>query len=256
MTHIQLAEILTFLGLDLAEAAQLMGVSTRTLRRWLEGEEIPGPAQAALRAWHQLHSRHLAWKPDAISIFENDQAQLERARLHAREVSGLIKAVEARGGPKNPWSVNIAKGAATFGPFEIGFYHLQNGGFSLSGYRRKDSSPDLVRDKPYLEDAAYSIGMAFSKAAESQAALRNVAEYVRKHSTAFVVDGPQRLSATESKRRQRDIELVASKIDDLADLSGKGNANHLQFEELLNQLHDLGFFPTIELVSAVAKSMV
>ncbi|GGI27398.1 MULTISPECIES: helix-turn-helix domain-containing protein [Bradyrhizobium] len=256
MTSIELTEILTFLGLDLAEAAQLLGVSTRTLRRWMEGEEIPGPAQAALRAWHQLHARHLAWKPDAISIFENDQAQLERARLHAREVSGLIKAVEARGGPQNPWSVNIAKGVATFGPFEIGFYNLQNGSFSLSGYRRKDSSPDLVRDRPYLEDAAYSISMAFSKAGESEIALDNVAEYVRKHSAAFVVDGPQRLSPADSKRRQRDIELLAGKIDELAKLAAKGSANHLQFEELLHQLHELGFFPTIDLVSAVAKAMV
>src|ERR1700733_11297306 len=87
-------DTLTYLGLDHAEAAKLLGVSTRTLRRWLEGEEIPGPAQAALRAWRALHARHLAWKPDAISIFEDDQAQIERARQHALEVEGIIKKVE------------------------------------------------------------------------------------------------------------------------------------------------------------------
>jgi hypothetical protein len=90
MTSAELKEILAFLGLDLAEAAQLLGISGRTLRRWIDGEEIPGPAQAALKAWRQLHSRHLAWKPDAISVFENDQAQIERAKQHALEVARKI----------------------------------------------------------------------------------------------------------------------------------------------------------------------
>lgn len=255
MTGAELIETLTFLGIDQDEAAQLLGVSTRTLRRWIEGEELPGPAQAALRAWRQLHARHLAWKPDAISIFEDDKAQIERAKQYAQEVNGLIECVKDRGGPQNPWSVNISKGVATFGPFEVGFYHLRNGGFSFSGYRRKDRSPDLARDRPYLEDAAYSIAMAFSKAATSKLALNAVAKYVRKHSTGFVVDGPGRLPPAESKRRQREIEAVADEIDKLAGAAGKGSATHLQFEELLHQLHNLGFFPTIELVSAVANAM-
>lgn len=255
MTADELAEILTFLGLDHAEAAQLLGVSTRTLWRWIEGMEIPGPAQAALRAWRQLHSRHLAWKPDSIAVFENDQAQIERARQHAQEVEAIIKRVEARRGPLNPWSVNMAKCVATFGPFEVGFYKLQNGGFSFSSYRRKDSSPDLVRDRPYLEDAAYCIAQAFSKAAASKLALSAVAQHVRKHSTIFVVDGPARLAPAESKRRQRDIEAIADKIEELAVAAGKGAGSYLQFEELLHQLHGLGFFPAIELVSAVAKGM-
>jgi hypothetical protein len=256
MADIDLTETLAFLGLYHAEAAQLLGVSTRTLRRWIEGEETPGPAQAALQAWRQLHTRHLAWKPDSIAIFEDDQAQIERARQHAREVDGIIKQVESRGGPKNPWSVNMTKCLATFGPFEVGFYKLQNGGFSFSSYWRKDGSPDPVRDRPYLEDAAYSISMAFSKAGASQLALTAVAQYVRKHSTLFVVDGPRRLPSAESKRRQQDIESFADKIDALAVSAGKGEASYLEFEELLHQLHTLGFFPEISLISAVAHAMV
>jgi hypothetical protein len=256
MTGFELTETLAVLGLDQDEAAQLLGVSTRTLRRWIEGEEISGPAKAALRAWRQLHARHLAWKPDAIAIFEDDRAQIEQARRHAQEMAGIIDLVEARGGPRNPWSVNLEKCVATFGPFEVGFYKLQNGGFSFSSYRRKDSSPDLKRDKPFLEDAAYSIGKAFSKARESQLALSAVAQYVREHSTLFVVDGPRILSQAESKRRQRDIEAVADKLDALAVAAGKAGANYVQFEELLHQLHALGFFPTIELVSDVARATI
>ncbi|TKV80087.1 helix-turn-helix domain-containing protein [Bradyrhizobium elkanii] len=250
-----LADTLAFLGLDAVDAAQLLGVSPRTLRRWLEGEEIPGPAQAALRAWRELHSRHLAWKPDSIAVFENDAAQIERARQHAQEVETIIKTVEARGGPKNPWSVNMVKCLATFGPFEVGFYKLQNGGFSFSAYRRKDTSPDLERDRPYLEDAAYSISRAFSKAGASAQALRAVAQYTRLHSGVFVQDGARSLTAAERRRREQEIEAIADKLDGLADAVG-GSADYAQFEALLHQLHGLGFFPTIDLVSDVAKAML
>jgi hypothetical protein len=249
-------ETLTYLGLDHAEAAKLLGVSTRTLRRWLEGEEIPGPAQAALRAWRALHARHLAWKPDAISIFEDDQAQLARAREHAQEIAHLIKVVEERGGIRDPWSVSMNKCLATYGPFEVGFYKLANGSFSFSSYRRLDGRPDLERDRPYLEDAAYAISKAFSRIAAAQPALRRVADYVRQHSSLFVIDGPASLTAPERKRREREIEAVTNKIDELAASLHGNSAEYSQFEELLRQLHLLGFFPTIELVSDVARAML
>jgi hypothetical protein len=251
-----LAGTLAYLGLDHAEAAQLLGVSTRTLRRWLEGEEIPGPAQAALRAWRELHSRHLAWKPDAIAVFQDDQSQIERARQHALEVEAIIKQVEARGGPKNPWLVNLAKCLATFGPFEVGFYKLANGGFSFSSYRRTDTSPDLLRDRPYLEDAAYSISRAFSRSKASESALRAVSAYVRQHSNIFVTDGPQLTTAAERKQRQHKIEAVADKLDQMAAVTSGSGTEYLEFEGLLHQLHALGFFPTIDLVSDVAKAML
>jgi hypothetical protein len=251
-----LDETLAYLGLDHAEAAQLLGVSTRTLWRWLEGEEIPGPAQAALRAWRELHSRHLAWKPDSISVFENDQAQLERARQHAQEIAHIIKLVEERGGTRDPWSVNMTKCLATFGPFEVGFYKLANGGFSFSSYRRLDGPPDLKRDQPYLEDAAYAISKAFSRIAAARPALQRVASYIRQHSSIFVTDGPASLPAAERKKRQRDIEAVADKIEQLASSLHGNSAEYIQFEELLRQLHLLGSFPTMQEVSDVAHAML
>ena len=47
MTRIELEQSLLRLGLSQTEGAQLLGVAPRTLRRWLEGEEIPGPAEQA-----------------------------------------------------------------------------------------------------------------------------------------------------------------------------------------------------------------
>jgi DNA-binding transcriptional regulator YiaG len=56
MPKAELVAILSALRLTQTEAAQLLEVSDRTVRRWLEGEEVPGPAQAALRAWRELQS--------------------------------------------------------------------------------------------------------------------------------------------------------------------------------------------------------
>jgi hypothetical protein len=255
MTAMELGQYLTHLKLDQPEASQLLGVNPRTLRRWLEGEEVPGLAEAALRAWRALHDRNLPWKPDSVSLFKDDQNQIELHRLHTIEMAEVYKRVEARGGPAHPWSVDLSKNSATFGPFEVGFYNLASGGFSVSSYRRLDGPPDSARDMPFLEEAAYSISKAFEKARASVPALKAVAQYTRKHSSAFVTDGPRRLTADQRAGRQQKIEALADKLDELAGAAGSGKASYAEFENILNKLHALGFYPEISLISAVAKSM-
>ena len=58
LTSEEIRRILGHLGLTQIEAAQLLGVTPRTVRRWLEGDELPGPAEQALRAWLRLAVRH------------------------------------------------------------------------------------------------------------------------------------------------------------------------------------------------------
>ncbi len=256
MTEQELTEHFSILQISHAEAAQLLGVSARTLRRWLEGEEVPGPAEAALRAWRKLAERHLPWKPDSVSIFEDDQDQIQRHSRHMQEMAALLERVEARGGAANPWTVDISKCSATFGPFEIGFYRLQSGSFSLSSYRRKDVLPDRLRDMVFIEDAAYCIAKAFSKAQTSCAALKAVAAYAREHWSIFVVDGPKMLDRSEKARRQKVIESVADKLDELAAAASEGRAKYQEFENLLDELHVVGFYPEMSLISDVARSMV
>ena len=256
MTIVELNEHLSFLKLQPPEAAQLLGVSPRTLRRYLEGEDVPGPIEAALRAWRALEERHLPWKPDSVSIASDDQDQIERHRKHAEEFAALLKRVEERGGPKNPWTVDFSKSTANFGHLEVGFYKLQNEGFSLSTYRRKDKAPDLARDMPDIEDAAYCIAAAFAKARASAAALKAVAAYTRENSSAFVVDGAKRLDQLEKGRRRKWIESRADKIDDLAAAASNGRGRYEDFEGLLRELHTAGFYPTMSLISAVAHAMV
>jgi hypothetical protein len=255
MTTIELREHLAHLNLEPPEASQLLGVNARTLRRWLDGEEVPGPADAALRAWRTLHDRNLPWKPDSVSLFQDDQNQIQLHRKHTIELTTVLKRVEKRGGPSHPWSVDLLKNTATFGPFEVGFYNLQSGSFSLSNYRRVDGPPDQLRDMPFLEEAAYCISKAFEKARASVPALQAVAQYTRQHSSAFAVDGARSLSLDQKTRRRQNIETLADKIDELAEMAGNGKASYVQFESILTKLHGFGFFPEISLISAVAKAL-
>jgi|HubBroStandDraft_1064217.scaffolds.fasta_scaffold224863_2 uncharacterized protein (DUF2141 family) len=254
MTASELEEHLAHLQLGQPEASQLLGVNPRTLRRWLEGEEVPGLAEAALRAWRTLHDRNLPWKPDSVSLFEDNQHQIELHRRHTIEMEAVFKRVQKRGGPAHPWSVDLSKNSANFGPFEVGFYNLQSGSFSLSSYRRRDGAPDLARDMPFIEDAAYCISKAFEKARAGGPALKAVAQYTREHSSAFSY-GPRMLSAEQKSRRRRNIEALADKLDQLAEAATNGKAGYVEFESILNKLHALGFFPQMSLISAVAKAL-
>lgn len=163
MTAPELRLTLSRLDLTQGEAAQLLGVASRTVRRWLEGEDIPGPAEQALRAWIRLHERNLPWRPDTESIVQDDQDQIARHRAHAIRLDELLARVEARGGPRVPWSVDRGRHIATLGPMVVSYYKLASGSFSLANYRRKDSDPDVQRDWEAIEDAAASIARALRK---------------------------------------------------------------------------------------------
>jgi hypothetical protein len=257
MNATELGATLTYLGLDQAEAAQLLGVAPRTMRRWLlEGEEIPGPAIVALRAWRAMHDRHLNWKPDAQTLFNDDQDQITRHRKHVVDMDAALKRVEKRGGPTSPWAVDLSKNSAIFGPFEVSFYQLKgDGGFSLSNYRRRDEAPDVARDMPFLEDAAYCIAKTIAKARAAVPPLKKVADYTRQHSSIFVTDGPKSLTPTQKAKRQQEIEALADRIDELASEVSVGKGSYTQFEEILTKLHAAGFFPMMADISAVAKAM-
>ena len=156
------------LGISQTEAARLLSVSPRTVRRWAEEPaEIPGPAEQALRAWMRLHRLGLPWRPDGVAIGEIDPEkiaeQIALYRRHAIDLDALIQRVEARGGPAAPWHVDLEKRQATLGPVWVSFYPLVNGGFSPASCSRSDDHPDLKRDWTLLEDAFACIANAIAK---------------------------------------------------------------------------------------------
>lgn len=256
MSAAELKEHLIALDLMRSEAAQLLGVSARTVTRWSEGEEIPGPAQAALRAWRNLKDRGLAWKPDSVSVLEHDADQIERQRLYAIRFNEMLKQVELRGGPKHPWKINCTRSAATFGTAEVNFHKLANGGFSISSYRRTDRHPDMSRDMPLIEDAAYCIAKEFARFGARAEALTDMANYVRTNAALSARDGPKLLTPKQATERKQQIERLAAKLMDLAEAAREGAAAYAQYEAIEDELHAMGFFPTDAQVAAVARAFV
>ncbi len=164
MTADELNTILKNLRLDSKDAAQLLEVSPRTVRRWMDAPaEIPGPTCRALQAWSSLERAGLPWRPDEGALATSDAAQIARYRDHAIELYELLERVEKRGGPSIPWNVNLVAKRASLGPVQVSFYELANGGFSLQSLRRSDQAFDSVRDLPLLEDAIASIATAFAR---------------------------------------------------------------------------------------------
>lgn len=159
MTAVELRDCLARLGLTQTEAAQLLEVDPRTVRRWADdkGGDIPGPTEHALRAWLELHRRGLPWRPG-----DENAEHIARHRQHAIELYELLLRVEKRGGPSEAWNVDLEKCQATLGPMRVSFYKLSNGGFSLSFYRHSGGRSDVVRDRAFIEDAAACIAKAFS----------------------------------------------------------------------------------------------
>jgi len=254
MTRDEFADHLGYLRLSLAEAAVLLGSSERSVRRWTE-ESVPGPVAAAVRAWRELEARRLPWKPDTISIMEGDQDQLDRIRAHDEVLAQVLKEVEARGGPAEPWAVDLERGRATFSHAEVGFHRLANGGFNVSTYRRFDRTPS-DDDRLEIADAVYCIAQAFARAGASAEALRVIAAYTRAHSHLFVRQGPAMLAPADADQRRQAIIKQAEAIETLAGEVAVGRGSYAQFEEILRELHRLGFFPETALVSAVARNML
>lgn len=169
MSESELATHLSQLGLSQAEAARLLSVNVRTVRRWVENPgEMPGPAEQALRAWFRLNLLGLGWRPDGLPLGEDDTDEMAKQialyRQHAINLDAMLRRVEKRGGPAAPWRVDLKANIATLGPISVGFYRLANGGFSPSTYRRGDVEPDLERDALLLEDAYACISMALGQA--------------------------------------------------------------------------------------------
>ncbi len=168
MTPAEFLGHLDLLHLSQTEAAHLLSTTPRTLRRWADGpDQVPGPAEQALRAWVRLQSFGLPWRPDAASFLaRGDEEKIARQiALHTQHAMGLetvIAKVAKRGGPAAPWQVDLEKSRATLGPVAVTFYRLHDGGFSPQCYTRRDMDPDLRRDLVLLEDAWYCVARAIA----------------------------------------------------------------------------------------------
>ena len=218
---------------------------------------MPGPAAAAIEAWLRLAQHKLPWKPNSAEIFELEPEEIARYTTHADEMKAMFRKVENRGGPTDPWHVDMTNGIATSGPFEISFYKLVGGGFSLSTYRRRDNPPDLDADGPFIEDAAYAIAVGFAKIPDCVLALNNIAEYVQLNAGRYAVRGARMLTPAAADERKAKIEGIGKTFEQMAAAMNNGETvTYDAFEEQLRELHELGMFPDHALVSAIARAFL
>ena len=87
-------------------------------------------------------------------------------------------------------------------------------------------------------------------------ALEAVAAHTKKHAHLFVRSGPKLLGPDQTRQRQRYIEGLADKIRSLANDARDGLVSYQEFDTLLGALHEAGFYPEGELVSAVTRALV
>jgi hypothetical protein len=160
VTSIEFRDFLAQLGLTQTEAALLLAVDPRTVRRWADGNgsEIPGPAEHALRAWLGLQRRGVPWKPR-----DDSAEQIALHREHAIGLYELLLRVEKRGGPSGAWEVDLKRGQATLGPMCVSFYKLSSGGFDPGFYRNSNGRSNVSRDRAFVEDAIACIAKAFAE---------------------------------------------------------------------------------------------
>jgi hypothetical protein len=201
----------------------------------------------------------LAWRPDSVSIVEDNAERIATHRQEAINLDDILRRVEARGGPKLPWVVSLPESEAILGRIHVSFYKLRNGGFSLSVYSRRDGvPPDLQRDWSLVEDAVFCIAQEFERHRSRAAALNAVAADIRSKAQTFGQRGPRLLNQRERSERQQAIEAKADGIHAIAERVAEGQpTSYREFNAILAELSDLGYSPPPPaLVSAVARSYV
>ena len=153
------------LGLKQGDAAILLRVTPRAVRKWQVGEQrVPGTVAELVRVWRQLHAAKIPWGADLELIWYGDDDQIRRHQDHDKALGALLERVKARGGQAAPWRINLREHSAVLGKMTVRFYKLASGSFSLANYRRGDMPPDLRRDQPLIEDAVAAFAAAVGKA--------------------------------------------------------------------------------------------
>ncbi len=246
------------LGLTQVEAAMLLSVSSRTVRRWAENpEEIPGPVEQALCAWLNLHHLGLSWRPDSVSFITEDAEQIALHRRHTIDLDSLLQKVKDRGGPAAPWEVDLERNCATLGPLHVSFYSLKSGSFSPSFYHRSDDIPhDIDRDWQLIEDAFACIANAISTYkyriyhANDKALFPLTKEQV-KHEYQNLDTALHLFS--KDKKLSYDTKVVdEGVIISLGKFNSQQKADEFveQFQKWLKEKSSSGFFPAVQKVEA------
>lgn len=78
------------LGLTHVDAAKLLSVNVRTVRRWAKNpDKIPGATEKVVQAWLRLYRIGMSWRPDGLDVIGTDYSQIDEP--HAKEIRKLVQ---------------------------------------------------------------------------------------------------------------------------------------------------------------------
>jgi DNA-binding XRE family transcriptional regulator len=224
-----------------AAADRFFKVTRTTLQNWEAGATpIPGSVKAACQIWGRRVRQEDAATGPVILIYTEEP--ISRGLLAPRQPGQTLR--------HEQYATN-AQAIARVCSMSMGDPHMP---FIMA----RDGTP--LWDGPELQ----MVVTGDDKGAPTQAnLLRRCADAVKaladdaRRQTDFVV-GTGGSLATESQRsdRLRRILELAMELDDLALKVPRGFVTHYQVDERLNQLRQLGKFPTHSLVSNLARSFV
>ncbi|WP_138919298.1 hypothetical protein [Acidiphilium sp. PM] len=84
--------------------------------------------------------------------------------------------------------------------------------------------------------------------------LAKIAEYIRKYSDRYAVTGKIMHDQNEIDERKRNIEIQVKKIELMILNDTKTEKKPIEFEKILNELHNLGVFPPGNLISCISQA--
>jgi len=112
---------------------------------------------------------------------------------------------------------------------------------------------DLLRRHILVKDPAGGRSTSYSLVASVADSLNAIVHYIRAHMDMSVWDGPNLPTPEQKEARLQKIGQLVSEIEVLAELSRLKQVAFSDFDTILAQLNNEGFFPDGGLVSAAAS---
>jgi Fic family protein len=110
---------------------------------------------------------------------------------------------------------------------------------------------DLIRRHALVREPGGGRSTSYALIATPSDALRVIADYTLAYRSG-IASGPKLRDDEGKAKRRQEIKDLASAISDLANSGTKNTIGYREFEPILHQLHQEGFFPDERLLSAFA----
>ncbi len=106
------------LNLTQIEAAKLLGITARTMNRWMSNsEEMTEPAKLAFKAWITLKDHNLPWQPDVTDICGDVSSEIGKLRNKSMGIKDILDLPALM----LPWQINMRSKIVTLETVHLSF---------------------------------------------------------------------------------------------------------------------------------------